>query len=252
MKIGVKSNIKLLFFLIIALPLFFSCSYTHQKNKKLAFCENEIAFSLFSISSSINNFFEINEISKDIFSIKTVTDSIPLCLNIDSIGLAQVKNDTYLLLVNPSIYENNGFILIGNKSNVISYQLMGNIQNGSCFCLSNILILRLTVSERVFAFDNPPLEKEYFFVIDLEFKNECKALSILKSGKVLQDSLNIDLTTKIGSVNEELFVYFQGNNNSVNIIDSIKIFPNITIPENLKGFKWNNNIVVSIQTFKIN
>lgn len=247
-----KNGVKFLIFLIGVLPLIFSCYNTHTKKTEIDFSENEITFSLFSVSSPINNFFRINEISKDIFSIKTINDSVPICLNIDSIALAQVINDTYILLVNPSIYEHNGFILIGNKSKVISYQLMGNIQNASYFYLSNMLILRLTVSERIFAFDNPPVEKEYFLLIDLELNKECKALSILKSGKVLHDSLHFELSTKIGSAKEELFVYFQGNNNTENIIDSIKIFPEITIPENLKDFNWNNNIVVKIQTFKPN
>jgi len=252
MKIIVKNSIKFLIFLIGVLPLIFSCYNTHTKNTQIDFYENEMTFSLFCMSSPINNFFEINEISKDVFSIKTVYDSVPICLNIDSIALAQVINDTYLLVVNPSIYEHNGFILIGNKSKVISYQLMGNIQKASYFYLPNMLILRLTVSERVFAFDNHPVVKEYLLLIDLELNKECKALSILKSGKVLHDSFNIELSTKIGSVKEELFVYFHGNNNTENIFDSIKIFPDITIPANLKDFNWNNNIVVNVQTFKVN
>ncbi len=216
--------------------------------KPTVFTEQPIRFTLFSNPENIKNIFDIREISSGIYSLNAGTDSLPFCLNIDSIGIIKSKNELCVLMYNPSIYDNTGVVLIRSRDKQIKQHIVnGNIKNGSAFSFSDNLILRIDVSENIFAFSNPEIIQEYWIILNTNFNTPVKVVTIVKNASVLQDTMKLNVSTDMFYNESNFSITVDGAINNTAFTDTIKVLPKLQIPIGLSSIKWNDIFVFNVK-----
>lgn len=235
-----------LFYVVVICGLLVSILACGKKTD--VFTEQPIKFTLFSNPEDIKNIFDIREISSGIYSLNVGADSLPFCLNIDSIGIIKSKNELCVLMYNPSIYNNTGVVLIRSKDKQIKqYIVNGNIKNGSTFSFADDFILRIDVSENIFAFGNPEIIQEYWIILNANFDIPMKVVTIVKNASVLQDTMKLNVSTDVFYNENNFSITVDGTINNTSFTDTIKVLPKLQIPIGISSIKWNDIFVFNVK-----
>jgi hypothetical protein len=151
-------------------------------------------------------------------------------------------------MYNPSIYDNTGIVLIRSRDKQIKEHIVkGNIKNGSAFSFFDNLILRIDVSENIFAFGNPEIIQEYWIILNTNFNTPVKVVTIVKNASVLQDTMKLNVSTDMFYNESNFSITVDGVINNTAFTDTIKVLPKLQIPIGLSSIKWNDIFVFNVK-----
>jgi hypothetical protein len=220
-------------------------------NKYDTLLEQKIIFSRFSKPEQLSDFFDIRKLSAGLYSLRIGTDSMPLSLNEDSLGVVEINNDIYMVIYNPTGYNNTGVVLFSSKGKKnTKYFTFGSIIECSVFNDGRHQVLKIQENESVFAFGNLPVIREHWILLDSVLSLPGKDVSILKKASTLQDTSNLHIETSLRCNNDTLVIAINGTIDNQSTTGTLQIYPNMKLPEKLISLKWNEMDVFKLTDIK--